>query len=229
VDQNVEAAAEVLAHLGDINVVPEADHPPLNVQAVVPQIGTQSDAPIEVSQPVIAAREVDPHALPVVASSLASVQAMLRHGNEVIPFLLLSVLCAFLFRGSFHNLYIFENNLDTLVPTFIHDDDVLIFLAPVSMEHNDCGVGSLIGPVLPPTRLPLVPCEDSDDWCCPQLGSPWFPSSRNRRSRLREPLEASFLRRSRRLNLDLGGFRDHFHGLLLSSLMLLFLWLLCPT
>jgi hypothetical protein len=187
-DQWVEATAEVLAHLGDFNVVPEAIHPPLNVQETVPSVGALLGAPIVASQPILAAPVADPQALLVVASSPALVFVSLNRGNEVIPFLHLSALPSFSFRGSFYNLSVFEINLDTLVPTFIHDDDDLLFLASISMEQNDRGVAPLIGSVLPPTGLPLVPYEDSDDEEVLEVHGLIPPSSRKHRSRLRESL-----------------------------------------
>jgi hypothetical protein len=68
----------------------------------------------------------------------------------------------------------------------------------------------LIGPLFPPTGLPLVPHEDSDDDEVVEVYGSITPASRKRRSyKMKEPLEASFPHCSRRLNPDLGGYRDH--------------------
>jgi hypothetical protein len=77
------------------------------------------------------------------------------------------------------------------------------------MEQNDRGASPIVWPLLPPTGLPLVPNSDSDDDDdVVEVRGPITPSSRKRRVCLREPLDASFLHRSRRINPNLGGFRN---------------------
>jgi hypothetical protein len=122
-----------------------------------------------------------------------------------------SMFSSSLFRTSFHNLFTFEINLDTLVPQYIFDDDVLSFLASIILEQNDRADPSFIGSLLPPTGLPLVPYEDSDDDDdeVVEVQGPITPCSKKRRAcKMNEPLEATFLCRSKCLNPDLGRFRD---------------------
>lgn len=112
---------------------------------------------------------------------------------------------------SFHNLSVFEINLDTLVPPYISDKDVLFLLASIVLEQNDCAGSSFIGLLLPPTGLPLVPYEDFDDEDAEvvEINGPITPCSKKCHARnMKEPLEASLLRRSECLNPDLGSFRD---------------------
>ncbi|CAN6221448.1 unnamed protein product [Urochloa humidicola] len=71
----------------------------------------------------------------------------------------------------------------------------------------------VFGPALPPQGIKLVPYEDSDDEEDFELKEIEGPTSsatpKKRRARkMKEPLEEGFVRRSRRLNPEIGGFRD---------------------
>jgi hypothetical protein len=120
----------------------------------------------------------------------------------VVP--LIHFICAF----PFCNLLVFEINLDTLVPSYIADDDVLLYLASIVLEQSDRTGSSFVGPLLPPTGLPLVPYSDSDDedGDVVEIQGPFTSSKKRRARKMKEPLEASFLRLH--LNPDLGGFRN---------------------
>jgi hypothetical protein len=52
--------------------------------------------------------------------------------------------------SSFTNLSVFEVNLDTMVPSYISSDSVLLFLAFISLEQDDRVDSTLVGPLLPP-------------------------------------------------------------------------------
>lgn len=102
--------------------------------------------------------------------------------------------------------------LDTMVPPFITDVDVLKFLASIifdPLEQAKCPVG-MIGPLQ--LLHPLVPYPDSDEEevdnvvIIPSLPSSSTPRKRRHR-KLKVPLDDAFLRRSKRLSRD-HGFRS---------------------
>ncbi|KAF8661800.1 hypothetical protein HU200_056755 [Digitaria exilis] len=99
-------------------------------------------------------------------------------------------------------------SLDTLVPKYINDDDVLLYLASIvfdPLEQAERSPG-FIGPLLP--VQPLVPYDMSDDEEVMEISA--MPASvtprKRRHHKMKEPLDASFLRRSKRLSKD-HGFR----------------------
>lgn len=100
-------------------------------------------------------------------------------------------------------------DLDTIIPPYIVDANVLNYLACLPGPQPD---SVIIGPVLPPGGLPLVPYGDSDDdgdFYLKEMQGPLKETPRKRRSRkIKEPLDAKFLRCSQRNNVDLGGFRN---------------------
>ncbi|CAN6223982.1 unnamed protein product [Urochloa humidicola] len=111
---------------------------------------------------------------------------------------------------SFQTLKSLITDLDTLVPAYVADNAIRFFLALICSEQNVAPPGRVvIAPALPPGGLPLVPYPDSDDDDeVLEVEGPVPPSKKRRRHKLREPLEKDFVRRSRRLNPEVGGFRD---------------------
>lgn len=94
-------------------------------------------------------------------------------------------------------------DLDTIVPSYIADEWALSFLAKSCFEQYDAPV--VFGPA-----KPLVPYSDDEDEEVVVLDEPVVtPGPRKRRSRkLKEPLDERFLRRSKRCNASLQGFKD---------------------
>ncbi|CAO2165701.1 unnamed protein product [Urochloa humidicola] len=114
------------------------------------------------------------------------------------------------FSLHFNHLQSLIINLDIMVPSYITDHSVLFFLALISSDQIDPVPEPVVfGPALPPGGLKLVPYSDSDDEDdvmeiqeCPST------TRKRRRRKMREPLERKFVRRSVRLNPDVGGFKD---------------------
>lgn len=102
-------------------------------------------------------------------------------------------------------------DLDTVVPSYISDNDLLSYLAsfvydpaePAEMEPG------FIGPLPLPGPLVTYPITDDEDDSVVELSSPPVRSTpRKRRQRLmKEPLNDAFLRRSTRL-LQSQGYKD---------------------
>ncbi|RLN05635.1 hypothetical protein C2845_PM13G12970 [Panicum miliaceum] len=94
--------------------------------------------------------------------------------------------------------------------SFIADQSVLFFLASIAIDQKVAASRVFIGPALPPAGLPLVPYSDSEDdedvMEIEALPASAYSNKRHAR-KLMEPLEQPFVRRSRRLNPELDGFR----------------------
>ncbi|OEL26566.1 hypothetical protein BAE44_0012414 [Dichanthelium oligosanthes] len=92
--------------------------------------------------------------------------------------------------------------------SYIADDSILFFLASVTVDHNAQTAPAVFGPAPPPQGLPLVPYPDSD-YDVREVQGPLLTTPSKRRScKLKEPLDDVFLRRGKRLNPDLDGFRN---------------------
>ncbi|CAN6248991.1 unnamed protein product [Urochloa humidicola] len=111
---------------------------------------------------------------------------------------------------SIHSLFI---DLDTIVPAYVADSSVRLFLATIVVDQQEVASPvRVFGPVRPPVKL--VPYSDSEgeedeDDDVQEILNPQLKTPRKRRARkLKEPLEAPFVRRSRRLNPECGGFRN---------------------
>lgn len=102
--------------------------------------------------------------------------------------------------------------LDTLIPSYINDHDILSYLAHIPDPFTPLVQPSrvIIGPALPKNGLPLVPYGDDEeeDDEVREIQGPIHATLAKRRSRkLKEPLDDVFLRQRKRLNPDMGGFR----------------------
>lgn len=91
------------------------------------------------------------------------------------------------------------------MPSYIYDEASLMFLASISVDQEDQPV--VFGPV-----HPLVPYSDDEDEPdeVMEVDAPKTSATlRKRRARkMKESLEDIFLRRSKRLNPDVQGFRN---------------------
>ncbi|CAO2187764.1 unnamed protein product [Urochloa humidicola] len=93
-------------------------------------------------------------------------------------------------------------DLDTVVPSYVADHSVRFFLAVICSDQVDPAPKHapalvVFGPALPPGGLPLVEVQE-----CPST------TRKRHHRRMSEPLEKQSVRRSKRLNPDVGGFRD---------------------
>ncbi|CAN6334420.1 unnamed protein product [Urochloa humidicola] len=111
---------------------------------------------------------------------------------------------------SIHSLFI---DLDTIVPAYVADSSVRLFLATIVVDQQEVASPvRVFGPIRPPVKL--VPYSDSEgeedeDVDVREILNPQLKTPRKRRARkLKEPMEAPFVRRSRRLNPECGGFRN---------------------
>jgi hypothetical protein len=70
-----------------------------------------------------------------------------------------------------------------LVPSFISDEDLLLFHASIVVEQDDRDAQPIIGPLLPPTGLSLVPYKDSDEESADvvEVSGPITPSGSKKR------------------------------------------------
>jgi hypothetical protein len=81
-----------------------------------------------------------------------------------------------------------------LVPSFISDEDLLLFHASIVVEQDDRDAQPIIGPLLPPTGLSLVPYKDSDEESddVVEVSGPITPSGSKKRRAMK--LKALFTR-----------------------------------
>lgn len=186
-DGNV--AIEVVPEQTSVLVEPAVVPVGSNMQLVAPVMkasyvddATQSLDPITESSPVMAM---------VKGTSSIPCSSVFFH---LIPFL--------------NCLSILDIDLDTTIPAYIADLDVLLYLARVPGAQPS---RVIIGPSLPLGGFPLVPYEDSDadeDCDIMEIQGPLPTPCKRRARKLKEPLDTKFLRRSARTSLGLGGFRN---------------------
>uniref|UniRef100_K3ZZU5 Uncharacterized protein n=1 Tax=Setaria italica TaxID=4555 RepID=K3ZZU5_SETIT len=107
----------------------------------------------------------------------------------------------------FRSISLLDIDLDTLIPSYIVDHDILFYLASLPVPQP---TRVITGPALPPNGLPLVPyTNDEDDDEVREIDGPKSGTPSKRRARkLKEPMEDVVLRRIKRLNADVGGFRN---------------------
>ncbi|KAF8714080.1 hypothetical protein HU200_028079 [Digitaria exilis] len=185
-----------------------------NVQLVDPEAALQPEVVGDArSDPL--AMEVQPREV-FVSSPPLIVPPLFPPGFENViikvnnrSFLISSIPKPIIFFDSRQIKYFFCN-LDTIVPSYVSDDNTRRFLAsiafdPLAQEEKTPG---LIGPL--PLLGPLVPYPASDDEEVQEIESlPPSSSTCKRHLRtMREPLDVAFLRRSARLAQD-DGFIDN--------------------
>ncbi|CAO2142164.1 unnamed protein product [Urochloa humidicola] len=113
-------------------------------------------------------------------------------------------------RSVFFHLGLLDISLDTPIPHYLVDPNILRYLACLP----DSQPGRVVfGPALPPGGVKLVPYEDSDqeeDYDLKEIEGPITAAmpKKRRAKKLKEPLEKEFVRHSKRKNPDVGGFRD---------------------
>ncbi|CAN6234416.1 unnamed protein product [Urochloa humidicola] len=162
----------------------EQHSPSLDVQRVVPS--PLSDAPLVMVPPGFA---------PLDVQVISNLKVALSIPNVV------SLSLASCFTS-------LDIDLNFKVPPHIVDEQTLICLASVLVDQP-ASPKVLIGPALPSGGLPLVDYPDSDDDDVLEIQGPLSSTPRKRRARkLKEQLPKDFVRRSKRLNPDHGGFRD---------------------
>ncbi|CAO2187981.1 unnamed protein product [Urochloa humidicola] len=115
------------------------------------------------------------------------------------------------FASSFFlHLNLLDIDPDTLIPPYLVDPSILVYLARLPDSQS----GKVVfGPTLPPGGIKLVPYEDSDDeedFELKEIEGPILSATPKKRwaRKLKEPLDGDFVRRNRRLNPEVGGFRD---------------------
>ncbi|CAO2183996.1 unnamed protein product [Urochloa humidicola] len=99
---------------------------------------------------------------------------------------------------------------DTLIPSYLVDPNILLYLARLPDSQPGRVV---IGPAVPPGGVKLVPYVDSDeeeDFEIKEIQGPIVSATpKKRRARkMKEPLGRDFVRRSKRTNPEVGGFKD---------------------
>ncbi|CAL5091738.1 unnamed protein product [Urochloa decumbens] len=146
--------------------------------------------------------------VPVVNPSPVQVELALDDNEVLLALNLMFHIPSSVSISPFNHLTSLIIDLDTIVPSYVADANVRLYLASISYDQVQLpATRVVIGPSLPPGGL--VPYPDSDDdEEVKEVEGPISSSRKRRRRRLREPLESSFVRRSLRLNPDVGGFRD---------------------
>jgi hypothetical protein len=91
------------------------------------------------------------------------VQHSASDNSPMIAYFILSPALSSFYQRPLCNPTIFKIDLDPIVPSFISDEIVLLFLASIAAEQDDRDAQPIIGLLLPPTSLPLVPYADSDE------------------------------------------------------------------
>lgn len=113
---------------------------------------------------------------------------------------------------SFRYLSLLDIDLDTLIPSYMKDHDILSYLAHIPNPFTPLVQPSsmIIGPALPANGLPLVSYGDDeeDDDEVREIQGPIHAIPAKRCScKLKELLDDVFLHRIKHLNPYLGGFR----------------------
>lgn len=183
VDLNLSAAMDAQSANNAVNVVsdPGLDN---QMSPAAADFAASDHSPSPLAM-VVAARQTSPQAL----------VSFLPWLIDYVPSCMLSHICS--------SLTSFSMDLDTLVPSYISDERSLFFLASICFEQAASPV--VIGPAA--SLVPYSDDEDEDVIIINKTNA--LPTPRKRRShRLKEPLDERFLRRSKRQNPSLQGFKN---------------------
>ncbi|CAN6243644.1 unnamed protein product [Urochloa humidicola] len=110
----------------------------------------------------------------------------------------------------FFHLNLLDIDPDTLIPPYLVDPNILVYLARLP----DSQLGRVVfGPALPPRGIKLVSFEDSDDeedFELKKIEGPILSAApkKCRAGKMKALLEDSFVRCSKCLNPEVGGFHD---------------------
>lgn len=167
----------------------------LNDKAVIAVGAVVAESPPSGAAADFAASDHDTAPLQVVAPApLVSLLQILSSLISPITPSVPNYICTFL-----SSIYL---DLDTLIPSYVSGHHALMFLASNCVDQSDAPM--VVGPA-----PPLVPYSDDDEEVVILEKPALTPSVRKRRSRkTKEPLDEKFLRRSKRRNLVLQGYKD---------------------